>query len=74
MWRARKNKIRDLTDSIGVVHTNSVVMGEMANEYFQNIFKADPTINPSPILDHVEVKVTEDDNARLVAPFSDKEI
>ncbi|XP_073367759.1 uncharacterized protein [Aegilops tauschii subsp. strangulata] len=74
VWRARKNKIRELTDSIGVVHTDSAAMGKLANDYFQDIFTADHSLDASVILDLVEAKVMEEDNARLVAPFSNKEI
>ena len=34
VWRARKNKIRELTDSIGNVHSDFNTMSSMANEYF----------------------------------------
>ena len=34
VWRARKNKIRQLTDSVGVVHSEFAAMGKLANDYF----------------------------------------
>ena len=74
VWRARKNKIRELTDSIGVVHSNFDEMASLANEYFQGIFAADPALDATWVLDLLEAKVTEQDNVRLCAPFSNKEI
>lgn len=74
VWRARKNKIRSLTDSIGGVHTDFVEMSGMANEYFKGIFSANHNLEASEVLDLLEVKVLEEDNERLCATFSEKEI
>lgn len=74
VWRARRNKIFELMDSIGVVHSGLEAMGKVANEYFHNIFAADPSLVASPILDLIEEKVSMQDNMKLCAPFSDKEI
>ena len=56
VWRARKNKIRELTDSIGVVHSNFEEMATLANDYFQGIFTADTTLDASLVLDLLEEK------------------
>ena len=74
VWRARKNKIRELMDSVGVIHSDLVGMGELANMYFHDIFTANPTLNAAPILDLINQVVTEEDNAKLCAPFTEKEI
>jgi hypothetical protein len=74
VWRARKNNIRELMDSIGVVHSDLAAMGSIANDYFHNIFKADPNIDPTPIIDLFAPVVSEEDNIKLCAPFGDKEI
>lgn len=74
MWRARKNKIRELTDSIGVVHSDFVSMGKLTNEYFQELFWADPSLDASAVLDLLDAKVSEADNIKLCAPFTDEEI
>ena len=64
VWRARKNKIRELTDSVGVIHSDHAGMGELANLCFHDIFTADPTLNAAPILDLINQVVTEEDNAK----------
>ena len=74
VWRAQKNKIRQLTDSVGVVHSEFAAMSEIANNYFHEIFTADTTLDATPVLDLLEQTVTEEDNAKLCAVFSDKEI
>ena len=74
VWRARKNKIRQLTDSIGVVHSDLASMGKLANEYFRDIFTADSNLDAGHMVDLFEVLVTEEDNVKLCAPSSDKEI
>ena len=71
VWRARKNKIRELTDSIGVVHSDFETMGMLANEYFQNIFSADTSLDASPVLDLLDTRVSIEDKIKLCAPFSD---
>lgn len=42
VWRARKNKIRELHDNNGTVFKDEDIMGNMATSYFKNIFTADP--------------------------------
>ena len=74
MWRARKNKIRQLTNSGCVVHSEFAAMSEIANNYFHEIFSADATLDAGSVLDLLEPMVTEEDNAKLCAAFSDKEI
>lgn len=69
-----KNNIRELTDSIGTVHSDLEAMGKVANDYFHNMFTADCTLNASHILDLIQNRVSNDDNERLCATFSDKEI
>ena len=74
VWRARKNKIREVTDSIEVVHSDFAAASKIANEYFHNIFMADPNIEPSQVVNLVAPVISEEDNIKLYAPFSEKEI
>jgi hypothetical protein len=74
VWRARKNKVKQIIDDSGVVHTEQQSMGNLVSDYFQNIFTSNPSIDPTPVLELVECKVTEDMNSKLCADFSDKEI
>ena len=61
-------------DSMGVVHSNFDDMASLANIYFQSIFSAEPDLDASLVLDLLEVKVLDQDNTHLCAPFGDKEI
>ena len=74
VWRARINKIRELVDSIGIVHSDFAMMSKMANEYFQVIFTADQSLDAGPVLELLERKISDQDNDMLCKPFSDKEI
>ena len=74
VWRARKNKIRDLTDSIGTVHSDFAAMSRIANDYFHKIFSADTSLDASAVTGLFEQVVSPADNARLCAPFTDDEI
>lgn len=49
-------------------------MGSLVNDYFQNIFSADSSLDAAPVVDLLQRSVSEEDNDRLCAPFSDKEI
>lgn len=51
VWRARKNKIQQLTGSIGVLHSDFVATGKVVNEYFEGIFTTDPTLDASTVVD-----------------------
>lgn len=62
MLRARKNEITELTDIIGVVHLEFVSMGKLTNDYFQELFSADPSLDASTVLDFLEAEVSEADN------------
>ena len=74
VWRARKNKIRELVDDSGVAHSDKATMRKMANEYFQGMYTADPNLIHTPVLSLFDALITDDDNAKLCAPFSDEEI
>ena len=34
VWRARKNKVKQIIDEDGVMHTEQEVMGQIVNNYF----------------------------------------
>ena len=74
VWRARKNKIRELVDDSGVAHSDEATMRKMANEYFQGMYTADPNLIHTPVLSLFDALISDDDNAKLCAPFSDEEI
>jgi hypothetical protein len=74
VWRARKNKIRSLTDDNGVVHDDDASMHQMANDYFQTLFTADDTLDPSPVVELFEQCISDETNDHLCNDFSEKEI
>ncbi|XP_073363317.1 uncharacterized protein [Aegilops tauschii subsp. strangulata] len=74
VWRARKNKVRSLIDNNGVEHADHKAMGGLVQEYFQNIFSKDTSLNPTPVVNLFEPVVTDAMNVNLCAEFSEKEI
>lgn len=66
VWRARKNKIRELTNSIGLVHLDLLVMKKGQTSIFQGIFSADNNLDARPVLDLLDSMVTEEGNTRFV--------
>ena len=74
VWRARKNKVRSLIDNNGVEHADHKAMGGLVQEYFQNIFAKDTSLNPTPVVNLFEPVVTDAMNVNLCAEFSEKEI
>lgn len=74
MRRARKNKINKLVDLDGNEHTDPKDMGAVATPYFENLFQADTSLNPEPILNLFHAQVDDDTNQRLCADFSDDKI
>lgn len=49
-------------------------MADAAKNYFQNIFIADRSLDPSPIVDLMQTHVNDEINAALCADFSEQEI
>jgi hypothetical protein len=74
VWRARKNKIKKLKDDNGIWQENSKVMGQMATNYFKDLFAAEENLVTDPVLELFEEKITPDMNDQLCMDFSDKEI
>jgi hypothetical protein len=56
VWRARKNKIKMLKDDEGRCHTDRASMSAVVMSYFQNLFQADPNIDPDPVVGLFEGK------------------
>jgi hypothetical protein len=74
VWRARKNRIKKLRDDNGAWQDNVQVMGQMATNYFKNLFEADASIVPDPVLELFEEKITAKKNEKLCMEFTDREI
>jgi hypothetical protein len=74
VWRARKNKIKKLKDDNGIWQENSKVMGQMAINYFKDLFVVEENLVTDPVLELFEEKITHDMNDQLCMDFLDKEI
>jgi hypothetical protein len=74
VWRARKNKIRNLTDEAGVMHNDSSTLQTMTTEYFQKLFTADSNLDPQPVIDLFDECISEEANEKLCCEFTEKEI
>jgi hypothetical protein len=73
-WHSRKNKIRRLKREDGSYAEAPHVMKEMAVGFFDDLYQQDIEVRPELVLDHVEVKVTDDMNHELCKEFFEKEI
>jgi hypothetical protein len=74
VWRSRKNRIRKLIGDDGVTYEDVSTLHQMATNYFQNLFTADDSLDPSPVIELLEPCISEGTNESLCAEFSDKEI
>lgn len=58
-----------LNDEDGMVNDNEELT-YLARNYFINLFSASPRVDPSPITNHMECKVTPEMNFSLLVPFT----
>jgi exonuclease III len=73
-WRKKKNNIRKLKRSDGTWTSDTVEMENMARDFFQDLYAKDENINPDIITGLLDRCITDNMNADLCAPFSEKEI
>jgi hypothetical protein len=73
-WRAKKNKILRLKKEDGSTTQNTAEMESLTTSFFQNLYMADPNVQPAAILDSIEPIINHDANGSLCAEFSDEEI
>jgi hypothetical protein len=74
VWRARKNKIKKLKDGDGNWQEDQKMLKQMAADYFQNLFQADPDVVSEELLNPTETKVSHEMNEQLCKKFTEKEI
>ena len=74
VWRARKNRIKQLHDADVNVYTDTDTMSNMATSYFKDIFTAAPSPDASGVVDLVNTVIADNDNDKLCAEFTDHEI
>jgi hypothetical protein len=72
--RKRKNKISKLRKPDGSMTENEDEFLDIACNFFNELYKEDPNINPSTLLNLIEPNVTDEMNKTLVADFTDEEI
>jgi hypothetical protein len=73
-WRRRKNKVRCLKREDGSWTMDSNEMGNLATQFFQELYTQEENINPNIITDCIHAAVNEDMNGKLCADFTEKEI
>lgn len=74
VWRAKKNKISKLRDANETVHSSTMKLESMATEYFQDVYTADPNLNPETVTRLIQEKVTDIMNEKLCEDFTEDEI
>lgn len=72
--RKRKNTVKALQREYGTKCMVDDEMREMAATFYEKLFTSDGSTGAARLLQNIDVVVTEEMNATLIAPFSDKEI
>jgi hypothetical protein len=72
--RAKKDKITRLWTDDGRLTKNKKEMGDMARDFFQQLYTQDPAICPQDLLQLIESHITDEMNERLCKDFSGEEI
>lgn len=73
-WRARKNLIKKLRRSDGMMCSKEEELGEIARSFFRDLYTKDESLNPGELLNMFEPKITDEMNGMLTKPFTDEEI
>lgn len=63
-----------MRDAGGTVQKSTKVLEEMATEYFEKVYMADPNLDPEQVTRLIQEKVLEEMNVKLCADFNDEEI
>jgi hypothetical protein len=73
-WRRKKNKISKLRRSGGSWTEDMQEIGDMATDFFQQLYTRKDSVDPSALLDLFSPLVDAEMNEKLCAAFSEKEI
>jgi hypothetical protein len=73
-WRQKKNKISKLRRSDGSWTEDMQEIGDMATDFFQQLYTREDSVDPSALLDLFSSLVDAEMNEKLCAAFSEKEI
>jgi hypothetical protein len=72
--RRKKNKISRLAKADGSVTEDPIELQQMARSFYADLYTSEATSGMDEVLASVPVSVMVDMNAKLIAPFCDKEI
>lgn len=72
--RQKKNMIRALQNSLGVLVEDPVELKVLANEFYQDLYTSEGVHDMEAVLQHVPRKVTAGMNANLCAPYTSDEV
>lgn len=74
MWRARKNKITKLKNHDNEWCEDPKVLQTMVVDFFRDLYSADSNVDPSKLIDLMNMKITDDMNEALCRSFIAEEI
>lgn len=74
MWRQKKNTVSKNRDESGSWVNDSDKMKAMAAQFFMDLYREDPEVDPSTILNFVKCRVTVDMNVSLTKNITNEEI
>lgn len=72
--RRKKNMIKALENSLGILVDDPRELKTMANNFYQNLYSSEGVQGMEGVIDHVPRKVTAAMNADLFAPYMSEEV
>jgi hypothetical protein len=72
--RAKKNKVNLPRKGDGRLKKDRDTMLQMTRDFFQNLYKADPSVNPQEVLQYFQPCISEDVNLELCKEITTEEI
>ncbi|KAK1630226.1 hypothetical protein QYE76_004541 [Lolium multiflorum] len=73
-WRQKNNKIEKLQSENGDIIEDATHLEIMTTDFFTELYKADPTVQPGTISQTLTGKIDDDKNKTLCADFTEEEI
>ena len=70
--RRKKNMIKALQNSLGVVVDDPAELRALVNDFYHNLYTSEGVQNMDAVLDHVPRKVSAEMNASLCAPYTNE--
>jgi hypothetical protein len=72
--RAKRNRIKFLKKEDGQITEDKKEMATMTCNFFKELYRADPKVNPPDLLQFFEERISDETNDGLCKDFSDQEI